>query len=75
MKIIVKPSMQYKHTSAMAKRNALALLLFMYSIKRETPDLVILDDPISSFDGNKNLQLSICFLKSLDIYEERLYFF
>lgn len=39
------------------ERNALALLLFMYSIKRETPDLVILDDPISSFDGNKKFAI------------------
>ena len=39
------------------ERNALALLLFMYSIKRETPDLIILDDPISSFDGNKKFAI------------------
>lgn len=39
------------------ERNALALLLFMYSIKRETPDIVILDDPISSFDGNKKFAI------------------
>lgn len=39
------------------ERNALALLLFMYSIKRETPDIVVLDDPISSFDGNKKFAI------------------
>ena len=35
------------------ERNAFALVLFMYRVLKETPDLIILDDPISSFDNNK----------------------
>lgn len=35
------------------ERNALALVLFMYQTKKEDADLIILDDPISSFDNNK----------------------
>jgi ABC-type multidrug transport system ATPase subunit len=39
------------------ERNALALALFMFSAIKENPDLIILDDPISSFDGNKKFAL------------------
>lgn len=35
------------------ERNAFALVLFMYQAIKENPDLIILDDPISSFDINK----------------------
>lgn len=35
------------------ERNAFALVLFMYRAIKENPDLIILDDPISSFDKNK----------------------
>ncbi len=35
------------------EKNAFALVLFMYQALSETPDLIILDDPISSFDKNK----------------------
>ena len=35
------------------ERNAFALVLFMYSQLKENADLIILDDPISSFDKNK----------------------
>lgn len=35
------------------ERNAFALVLFMYQALKSNPDLIILDDPISSFDGNK----------------------
>jgi len=35
------------------EKNAFSLILFMYQALRENPDLVILDDPISSFDKNK----------------------
>jgi hypothetical protein len=35
------------------ERNAFALVLFMYDALKENPDLIILDDPISSFDKNK----------------------
>ena len=35
------------------ERNAFALILFMYQTLKDCPDLIILDDPISSFDNNK----------------------
>ncbi|CAC9644818.1 hypothetical protein [uncultured Gammaproteobacteria bacterium] len=35
------------------EKNAFALVLFMYQVLSEKPDLIILDDPISSFDKNK----------------------
>ncbi|MBP6368143.1 MAG: AAA family ATPase [Nitrosomonas sp.] len=35
------------------ERNAFATVLFMYECLAKKPDLIILDDPISSFDKNK----------------------
>lgn len=35
------------------ERNAFALILFAYNALKNNPDLIILDDPISSFDKNK----------------------
>ncbi len=35
------------------ERNAFALVLFMHYAISQDPDLIILDDPISSFDSNK----------------------
>ena len=35
------------------ERNAFALILFMLYAESKNPDLIILDDPISSFDSNK----------------------
>lgn len=35
------------------ERNAFALVLFMHEALSKKPDLIILDDPISSFDSNK----------------------
>jgi ABC-type Mn2+/Zn2+ transport system ATPase subunit len=35
------------------ERNAFALILYMYECLSKKPDLIILDDPISSFDKNK----------------------
>lgn len=39
------------------ERNALSLALFMFSALKENADLIVLDDPISSFDGNKKFAL------------------
>lgn len=39
------------------ERNAFAIILFMYQCLSESPDLIILDDPISSFDKNKKFAL------------------
>lgn len=35
------------------ERNAFAIVLFMYECLSKIPDMIILDDPISSFDKNK----------------------
>ncbi|MBN1968290.1 MAG: AAA family ATPase [Candidatus Delongbacteria bacterium] len=35
------------------ERNAFSLVLFMYEALYKKPDLIVLDDPISSFDKNK----------------------
>ncbi len=49
------------------ERNALALVFFMYSALSSNPDLVILDDPITSFDGHKRFAiLHMLFLKDDD---------
>lgn len=39
------------------ERNAFALVLFMYQARHEKPDLVVLDDPVSSFDKTKKFAL------------------
>ena len=39
------------------ERNAFALVLFMYGALKVNPDLIVLDDPISSFDGNKKFAI------------------
>jgi ABC-type multidrug transport system, ATPase and permease components len=46
-----------KNHLSFGERNAFALVLFMYSALKENPDLIILDDPISSFDGNKKFAI------------------
>jgi len=39
------------------ERNAFALVLFMYQVRHEKPDLVVLDDPVSSFDRTKKFAI------------------
>ncbi|MDX2265904.1 MAG: AAA family ATPase [Hyphomicrobiales bacterium] len=39
------------------EKNAFALILFMHQVQSENPDIVILDDPISSFDKNKKFAI------------------
>jgi wobble nucleotide-excising tRNase len=39
------------------ERNAFALVLFTYDAVKSKPDLIILDDPISSFDRNKKFAI------------------
>lgn len=39
------------------EKNAFSLVLFMYQAIRDNPDLVVLDDPISSFDRNKKFAI------------------
>lgn len=45
-----------KHLS-WGEKNAFSLILFMYWAMRRNPGLIILDDPISSFDSNKKYAL------------------
>lgn len=49
------------------ERNAFALVLFMYDVVREKPDLIILDDPISSFDKHKKYAIMDILFCSDDI--------
>ncbi|GAA3587262.1 AAA family ATPase [Klugiella xanthotipulae] len=39
------------------EKNAFALVLFMHQVKQIKPDLVILDDPVSSFDKTKKFAI------------------
>ncbi len=39
------------------ERNAFAIVLFMYECLAKKPGLIILDDPISSFDKNKKFAI------------------
>ncbi|NGT17762.1 AAA family ATPase [Achromobacter insolitus] len=39
------------------EKNAFSLVLFMHHVLSEKPDLVVLDDPISSFDKNKKFAI------------------
>ena len=42
-----------KDVLSYGERNAFALVLFMFDAVKDSPDLIVLDDPISSFDKNK----------------------
>ena len=58
-KLRLKPSWMeeylnwWKQHLSFWEKNAFALILFMYEVISKNPDLVVLDDPISSFDDNK----------------------
>lgn len=39
------------------EKNAFALVLFMHHVRRIQPDLVVLDDPVSSFDKTKKFAI------------------
>lgn len=47
-----------KHHLSYGERNAFALVLFMHEALTTQPDLVILDDPISSFDQTKKFAIA-----------------
>ncbi len=46
-----------KNHLSFGEKNAFALILFMYEVLKKNPDLIILDDPISSFDKNKKFAI------------------
>lgn len=58
-RLVLKSNEGSKHISnvkshlSYGERNAFALVLFMYNQLKTDADLIILDDPISSFDKNK----------------------
>ena len=70
VKLIHSSQYQVENASGVlsyGERNALALVFFMYSALSSNPDLVILDDPITSFDGHKRFAiLHMLFLKDDD---------
>ncbi|MGM4919956.1 AAA family ATPase [Tardiphaga sp. 813_E8_N1_3] len=45
-----------KHLSY-GEKNAFALVLFMHQVLSDNPDIIVLDDPISSFDKNKKFAI------------------
>ena len=53
------------------ERNAFALALFMFAALKENPDLIILDDPISSFDGNKKFAIINMLFLSKNSFKNR----
>jgi ABC-type multidrug transport system ATPase subunit len=49
------------------EKNAFAIVLFMYECLSKKPDLIVLDDPISSFDKNKKYAiLEMLFLRDAE---------
>ncbi len=57
-----------KHLSY-GERNAFSLVLFMYESLSENSDLIILDDPISSFDRNKKFAIVEMLFKRTDSFK------
>ena len=54
---LIEPlEMAFNHLSY-GERNAFALVLFMHQVNSEKPSLIVLDDPISSFDKNKKFAI------------------
>ena len=53
------------------ERNAFALVLFMYQCLSEKPDLIILDDPISSFDKNKKYAITSKLFRGKDSFHQK----
>lgn len=53
------------------ERNAFALVLFMYETLSKNPDLIILDDPISSFDKNKKYAILQMLFREIDSFKNK----
>lgn len=51
--LVVNEVTEVRTRLSYGERNAFALVLFMFDAVKSNPDLIILDDPISSFDKNK----------------------
>ena len=53
------------------EKNAFALILFMYEAIKKNVDLIVLDDPISSFDKNKKFAIINRLFKGKDSFQDR----
>ncbi|RDB70421.1 AAA family ATPase [Eggerthella sinensis] len=51
------PVLGSKDHLSYGERNAITLILFLYEVLEAKPDLIVLDDPVSSFDGDKRFAL------------------
>lgn len=51
------PVLGSKDHLSYGERNAITLILFLYEALDANPDLIVLDDPVSSFDGDKRFAL------------------
>lgn len=62
-KVIISPNIEIeknyniKDSLSYGEKNAFALAMFLFDVKNKNPDLIILDDPVSSFDGNKRFAI------------------
>ncbi len=61
-----------KNHLSYGERNAFALVLFMYDTLKVQPDLIILDDPISSFDKNKKYAIIEMLFRKSNSFKDRL---
>ena len=61
MKLVHQDMNQHIETAAQhlsyGEKNAFALVLFMHQVRSATPGLVVLDDPVSSFDKTKKFAI------------------
>lgn len=55
---------QVNNVLSYGERNAFALVLFMFDALKSNPSLIVLDDPISSFDHNKKFAIIEMLFKS-----------
>lgn len=53
------------------EKNAFALILFMFHALKERPDLIVLDDPISSFDKNKKYAIIDMLFRKEDTFKNK----
>lgn len=70
-KVTDDPIDSVKERLSYGERNAFALVLFMYKTLKDNPDLIILDDPISSFDQNKNTLLWRSYSRGKNLFREK----
>jgi ABC-type Mn2+/Zn2+ transport system ATPase subunit len=53
------------------EKNAFALVLFMYECLTKRPDMIVLDDPISSFDKTKKFAILATLFRGKDSFQGR----